>query len=181
MNRHPERLAQIHARLKRFRFLHRSFAGAVLTLLCAANAVADKGDPDFERVLNAAAPPPGVVFEVVQSREDDIRWALPLVADRARRLRERFPELAVAVVFHGKEEFALMRDRAERYPEAHAEVQALNSAGVNVHVCETHASWYRHSAADFPDYVKVVAAGPATLNDYEALDWVRLFVTRPGK
>jgi hypothetical protein len=40
-----------------------------------------------------------------------------------------------------------------------------------VHVCGTHAGWYGVTPEDFPDYVDVTTAGPAQINDYEAMGY----------
>ncbi len=89
------------------------------------------------------------------------------------RLRERFPDLPVAIVSHGTEQFSLTRENRKNTPELHEGIEQLvTDQDVDVHVCGTHAGWFGVLPEDFPDYVDVAAAGPATINDYRALDYV---------
>ena len=45
-----------------------------------------------------------------------------------------------------------------------------------MHVCETHASWYRVTAEDFPDYVDVAPTGPGQVRLYEEMDYELIVV-----
>lgn len=49
--------------------------------------------------------------------------------------------------------------------------QLVTNDNVPLHVCGTHASWRNVGEDEFPDYVDVAAAGPATINDYIALGY----------
>ncbi len=139
-----------------------------LPLLWATRALA--GD-DIAYLLNTHEPPPGVVFEIVESDEDALDWAIPKVQSYVARLKARHPGLEMAVVTHGSEQFALQERHAGNHEEAHKGVQSLLGDNVRVHVCGTYAGWYGVTAEDFPAYVDVAAAGPAQINDYEALGW----------
>ncbi len=134
------------------------------------------GAVTIDEIAARDRPPAGVVFEIVQGQADALDWAIPRVAADARRLRERFPGLPVAVVSHGFEQFALKRDGAA--PGLHRQVQDLVSDDVPVHVCGTHASWYDVTAEDFPDYIDVAPSGPAQINAYRELGYELLIVTR---
>ncbi len=130
-------------------------------------------DEEVERVLSLEQPPPGVVFEVVSGNPDALIDVVPRISLYAERLRARFADLPVAVVTHGTEQFSLLSSEAENYAELHAQIQSLTGErGVDVHVCGTHASWRSKAPEDFPDYVDVAAAGPATVNDYRALGYI---------
>lgn len=122
-------------------------------------------------LLAAEHPPAGVVFEIVSGDGDALATTLPQVEAATQRLRARFPGLPVVVVSHGREQFALLGERATEQPEVHARVRSLVAADVPVQVCGTHAGWRGKRAEDFPDYVDVVAAGPASINDYRALGY----------
>jgi intracellular sulfur oxidation DsrE/DsrF family protein len=141
---------------------------ALLLVLAAAQAAASV---TVEDLLAGDAEPAGVVFEVIAS-EDALTWAVPQINDHVRALRERWPGLEIAVVSHGREQFALMTSEADTYAEAHAGVQRLvHNDGVQVHVCETHASWEDVSPEDFPDYVDVTPAGPVQIRMYQELGY----------
>jgi intracellular sulfur oxidation DsrE/DsrF family protein len=91
------------------------------------------------------------------------------------QLRKKFPELPVAIVTHGKEQFALTTKNADS--KTHSLVKDLVSDQIEVHVCGTHASWYNVMPEDFPDYVNVSATGPAQINDYEELGYELIVLT----
>ncbi len=117
-----------------------------------------------------------MVFEIVTEDEDGLEWALPAVEHAIRRLRERFPDLPVAVVSHGEEMFALTHDDVDK--ETRMRLARLTRAlGAPVHVCGTFAGWRGLAPEDFTDEVDVAAAGPAQVNDYRALGWTVVRVT----
>jgi intracellular sulfur oxidation DsrE/DsrF family protein len=148
----------------------------LLTLLTGAPALA--GD-EIRSLLQSNETPAGVVFEVVESDDDALAWAIPRITKYTRRLRARFPGLGIAIVSHGKEQFALQRQYRDEYQEVHQGVQSLLGDQVQLHVCGTHAGWYGVTAEDFPDYVDVTAAGPAQINDYENLGWEVIVLVAP--
>ena len=147
-------------------------ASFALSML-GSTAVLASPEAEVERVLSLEQAPPGVVFEVVSGNPDALIDVVPRVSLYAERLRARFANLPVAVVTHGTEQFSLLSSEAENYAELHAQIQSLTrERGVDVHVCGTHASWRNKAPGDFPEYVDVVAAGPATVNDYRALGYI---------
>ena len=132
---------------------------------------------DIEDVLNSKERPAGVVFEIVSNNADELRNAIPAVRGYINTLRKRFPKLDVAVVSHGKEQFALTTNNKKEYSKVHSEIKSLvKDAGVPVHVCETYASWFNIEASAFPDYVDVSPTGPAQINDYLALDYTLVVI-----
>lgn len=146
----------------------------VLVVSFLVSTVAHAADhPTITKLLAQGQPPPGVVFEIVTGDPQALRWAVPQVADYAKRLRERFPKLEIAVVTHGQEMFALQKDKRSAAPEVHAGIEQLSKAqGIPVHVCETYAGWRGIGAEAFPAYVNVAPAGPTQVNNYMALGYV---------
>lgn len=143
---------------------------------------AHAADPELKiaTLLGQATPPAGVVFEVASGRENALQWALPLIQDYTRRLRGRFPDLDIAVVSHGKEEFSLLDANRDKYQEVHkAVVQLTSDAKVPIHVCGTHAAWYDKSAEDFPDYIDVAPVGPTQIRDYQNLGYTLITLKQP--
>ena len=136
-------------------------------LLCIPGTVAAQAE--VERLLAAPEAPAGVVFEIVKGEEEALDWALPQVARLSARLRARFPELEVAVVSHGREQFGLLADAAGPLAPIHAAARDLRGADIDLHVCGVHAGWEGHVPEDFPDYVDVAASGPAQIRDYRNL------------
>lgn len=128
---------------------------------------------NIDEILQKAQPPAGVVFEIVSGQPDKLRKTIPTVQQHVKRLRERFPDLEIAVVTHGKEQFSLTQKNKKNYAGVHQQIQSLvKDAKVPVHVCETYAGWKNIDASEFPDYVDVAAAGPAQINDYRELGYI---------
>ena len=127
---------------------------------------------ELEDVLKAKEPPEGVVFEIVSDGHGFLEEVLPGLKENINRLRQRFPDLPVAIVTHGKEQFDLTTKNRETEAKTHKMVKKLvNEDGIDVHVCGTHAEWYGVMPEDFPDYIDVSAEGPAQINDYEAMGY----------
>ena len=147
--------------MKKFSLLLRFLMLLLVSLPLAAD--------DVEDFLQLDPLPDGVVFEIVESAEDDLEFLLPKVRDFIERVRARAPEVEFAVVSHGREEFALQTSKQVEYADIHSQVQSLVSDDVPVHVCETHAGWYGVTVEDFPDYVDVAPTGPGQIRLYEEL------------
>ena len=134
-------------------------------LSCAASGTS------LEQVLASDKAPPGVVIEIVTGDEDGLNWALPMAKSYIKKLRKRFPALSIAIVTHGREQFALQKTKAKSSNKVHSLTQSLKKEDVPLHVCGTFAGWEGLAEEDFPDYVDVAPAGPAQVNDYLALDY----------
>lgn len=155
------------------RRLSMRFLSSSILLAVAAGAFASSPAGEVDRVLALHAPPPGVVFEVVSWQEDALTGIVPEITRYAERLRARFPDLPVAVVTHGSEQFSLMRSEETSYTDLHAQVRTLTGEGaVDVHVCGNHASWRDKGAEDFPDYVDVASSAASKLREYRARGYV---------
>jgi len=144
-----------------------------VALLCAdaAHSVDSNADP-VAQILAGDAAPAGVVFEIVSGDSAYLALALPRIEALSARLRERFPGLAVAVVSHGGEQFALASAATQDNTAAHESAQSLLADDVPVHVCGTHAGWRGLAAEDFPDYIDVAPSGPAQIRAYRDLGYL---------
>lgn len=137
-------------------------------------------DVEIEEILQSKEAPSGVIFEIVSGDAEHLRWAIPVVQEQIEKLRQRFPELPVAVVSHGKEQFSLTRDKQKEYAKVHRGIQSLvKDSNVPVHVCGTYAEWRNVAESEFPDYVDVAAAGPVQINDYRQLGYLLIKIKRP--
>jgi len=133
---------------------------------------------ELNAILELKTPPDGVVIEIVTDDEDALEWALPKAQDTIKQLHQRFPTLSIAIVTHGSEMFAMLKNEAENYQEVHSGVQSLvKQQDVDLHVCGTYAGWKGHVEEDFPDYVDVSATGPAQINDYLALGYQLIVIS----
>jgi len=136
---------------------------------------------DVDAILARKEAPPGVVFEIAQNRETALEFAVPQVKQYAQQLRARFPQLKIALVTHGREEFALLKDKTEQYRSIQSGVRELvKDQDVAVHVCGTHASWFEKYPEDFPDYIDVAPSGPVQIRNYRELGYL-LVVLRPNQ
>jgi intracellular sulfur oxidation DsrE/DsrF family protein len=149
----------------------------VALLLMSAQAPAAGPDGEVDRVLALAKAPPGVVFEVVGWDPTALKRAIPQVTVYAERLRARFPDLPVAVVTHGSEQFSLLASEKSNYGDLHAQVRALTGEqDVAVSVCGNHASWRGKTAGDFPDYVDVAVAAREKMGEYRGLGYLVIYL-----
>ena len=135
-------------------------------------SLATDSDKKIETILSLEEAPTGVVFEIVTGSANSLNWALPKTQLFIKKLRARFPKLEIAIVTHGNEQFALQTKNSKKYKKVHSLTQQLvKENNVPLHVCGTYASWRNVEEEEFPDYVDVTAAGPATINDYIALGY----------
>ena len=149
----------------------------ILLIALSSQALADA---EVDRLLEADEEPVGVVFEIVEDDEDALGWALPEVARLSAQLRRRFPDLPIAVVTHGREQFGLLANEADGpLAPIHNEAQELRAGGVDLHVCGVHAGWDGYTPEDFPAYVDVSASGPAQIRDYRNLGFVLIELQGP--
>lgn len=152
------------------------FIGLVLFSLYSPAWAASPIDP----VLQAEVAPAGVVFEIATGKQDSLDWALPLVKSYIDQIRQRFPELPIAVVTHGQEMFALqVTSQTKTAAPVQQLTQQLVEDGVNFHVCGTYAASRGLGEEDFPEYVNVAAAGPAQINDYIAVGYRLIKIRKP--
>ncbi len=144
---------------------------SISLFILVTNAQANN-QQEIEQLLAQKDAPFGVVFEIVEGNDDALQWAIPAVNKYIKQLRERFPDIGLAVVSHGSEQFGLMKNQQKENTAVHTAVQSLVASDVPVHVCGTHASWRGKTADDFPDYVDVTPAGPTEIRNYEAMGYV---------
>ena len=151
-----------------FLFINLIFTQAVL----ASETNKKEANKKIEYLLSLSEAPTGVIFEIVTGSNNSLQWALPKTQQYIKKLRTRFPALEIAIVTHGDEQFALKTSNNKKFKKVHSLTQQLVAEdNVPLHVCGTYASWRNVSEEEFPDYVDVTAAGPATINDYIALGY----------
>jgi len=138
-------------------------------------------EEDIHSILQLQTPPEGVVFEVLAAK-DGLTWAIPRIKRFSDQLRQHFPNLPIAVVSHGREQFALQSAKEQEYAGVHQQVQSLVADDdVKVHVCGTYAEWKGVSPEEFPEYVDVAAEGPAQIRSYQELGYIKVLIAKPAK
>lgn len=150
-------------------------------LLIAFATALSAGETAIESLLADPSPPPGVVFELVENDHEALQTLLPRIREAITLLRSRHPELGIAVVTHGNEQFSLTRAQQGARSSLHGAIQDLvHEDGVEVTVCATYASWRQVTPEDFPDYIQVAESAPARINDFRALGYRIIRMRPPG-
>ena len=158
---------------------HILIATTVLLLGLCQTVHADS-TTSLKQLLNQKEVPEGVVFEIITADDNGLEWAIPRTRQYITQLREKFPQLAIAVVTHGREMFTLQNRDIDANQHVHNQVQSLlQDENVSLHACGTYAGWRGLTREDFPAYVDVTASGPATINDYVALGYVKVIIQAP--
>ena len=149
----------------------------VASLLMLCQPLHAETDLTVDHLLQQTDAPEGVVFEIITDDDDGLEWAIPRTQKYIKQLHARFPQLAIAVVTHGREMFSLQKRDVYGAREVHEQVQSLiQDQNVALHACGTYAGWRGLADEDFPDYVDVTASGPATINDYVALGYIKIII-----
>ena len=147
----------------------------IMSLLSFSIFASDK--VDIDEILSMSDVPDGVVFELIGSEDSKyLPNALIKVEAYKTQLKKRFPDIEVAVVAHGAEQFELTKDNAKKEKKSHDLVKRITLDDVPVHICETHASWRGVGAEDFPDYVTVSAQGPIQIKQYQELGYLLVVI-----
>lgn len=148
-----------------------------LLSLFSSLVVASPHDEQVDTIINKGETPEGIVIEIVTSDPEGLRWALPETKKLIKKLRDKYPDLDIAVVTHGREQFALQKKHKESFKKVHSLTESLvKDSGVNLHVCGTYAEWHNVEANEFADYADVAAAGPAQINDYVKLGFTKILI-----
>lgn len=152
--------------------------GIWLALALAPSLSLGASDP-IATLLAQEYAPPGVVFEIATKHEDALRWAVPQLRDAITRLRERFPHLPIAVVSHGREQFALLAEAAPGFEQIQTDIRSISEQEqISVHVCGVNAERRGKATEDFVRFVDVSPEGPAQIRDYQALGYVLIRLRR---
>ncbi|MBU2981313.1 DsrE family protein [Lentibacter algarum] len=133
-----------------------TLAAALFGLFFAAPASAD-----IDGLLASDTAPVGVVFEVVEGDESALSWVLPRIERYSKRLRDRFPDVKIAVVTHGSEQFGLTQNfSGPKAQKISRKALQMSSTGTELHVCGGHAAMRDVPASAFPAHINVADSGP---------------------
>ena len=147
----------------------------LLSLISLTTFATDK--IDIERILNMTDTPDGVVFELIGSENSKyLPNALKKVETYKLQLQKKFPDIEIAVVSHGSEQFELTKTNASKENESHDLVKRITLDNIPVHICETHANWRGVDAEDFPDYITISAQGPIQIKQYQELGYLLVVI-----
>lgn len=148
----------------------------ILMFFLSCSAIANDKE-DIDKILNLAISPDGVVFELIGSENSQyLPNALSKVESYKFQLKMKFPDIEIAVVAHGSEQFELTKSNANKEKKSHDLVKRITLDDVPVHICETHASWRGVGAEDFPEYITVSAQGPIQIKQYQELGYLLVVI-----
>ncbi len=68
---------------------------------------------EIDSIIAREQTPAGVVFEIVSEEDGLLGELLPSVKADIKKLRQRFPDLQIAIVSHGNELFALTKKKSQ--------------------------------------------------------------------
>ena len=157
---------------KTLAFCSHSFIALLFSTLISTSVFALNAQQEVQAILDQAEAPNGVVFEIADWQDDALSEALPWVNKQILVLRKQFPGLDIAVVSHGSEQFALLSDAKEAFPDIHNSVQQLiTDHSIKLELCEGHANMRGFNAFEFPDYVEIDGSGPSRISGYEAMGY----------
>ena len=155
----------------------RTFFTICLFTLFSLPSLAATHVEQVDAIINKGEAPEGIVFEIVSGDPEGLRWALPEAKSAIEKLRAKFPDIDIAVVTHGREQFALQKKHKERFKKVHSLTESLvKDSGIDLHVCGTYAEWHNVEANEFAEYADVAAAGPAQINDYVKLGYTKILI-----
>ena len=80
---------------------------SLLAIWVLTTSISQANQYSIEEVLALKTAPTGVVFEVVSGNEDYLQTALVDFEEHQKQLTEQFPDIKLAIVSHGSEQFAL--------------------------------------------------------------------------
>lgn len=133
----------------------------------------------IDRLLSQTQEPDGVVFEVLEFGSDSWQWLSPMLENYTQQLRAKFPNIDLAIVSHGLEQFELTKQASISQPKAINTLKELSNQSVDVHVCGVHSRWVNVDESAYLDFVDVAKSGPATINDYKNIGYTLIEITQP--
>ena len=146
----------------------------ILSFHCLAQELPENNYPEQSEIdeIRTSEKPEGILFLVMEQDEDAFQWVLPRVTHYTRQLREKWKDLAVVVLSHGEEMFALTSEYRALYGKLHQDVLTLVSEyDVLFQVCGSYAHYSDVAPSEFPDYVDVVPFAPAEIENYRQLEF----------
>ena len=154
---------------------------AIFLLLLSSPIMANYTHPAVDRLLQSDNTPEGVVFELIENDKKTWEWAAPMVKELRDQLKEKYPNIEIAIVSHGREQFQLLKKRAKKQPQAIATLQDLvHTKNVNLHVCGAHSSWFGIDPSAYINFVDVTDSGPAMINNYIDLGYQPIQLYKPN-
>jgi len=151
---------------------------SLLLIFQSSVYASDYSNLSVNKILQSTEEPAGVVFELVSWDENTWQWASPMINGLTNQLKTKFPEIDIAVVSHGAEQFQLTKDKQHKQAEVIAQLSELVEAGVDLHVCGAHSFWRDVPNSAYIDIADVAPSGPAQINDYVKLGYEHVLLQK---
>jgi len=140
-------------------------------------AVTASAKQKVDKIIALEKAPVGVLFELI-GRENGkyLPEGLKKVEAYKIQLEKKFPDIKVAVVTHGSEQFELTKENAVKQSKTHDIVKRITEENVPVHVCSNHAGWRGKTEQDFPSYVLASSGAGSQMKEYQDLGYIRVLI-----
>lgn len=133
-----------------------------------------------DKIINSNTEPEGVVFELSEYDENAWDWASEMIESLSKQLKNKYPNIDIAIVSHGNEQFQLTRNNKEQNQHTISTLTNLvNSSNIDLHVCAVNSSWSNIPTDAYINIVDVAESGPAKVNDYINLGYRRIKLQKP--
>ena len=147
-----------------------------LALFVGFSANLSANEDQVKKLLAQKTAPVGVVFEVVSWEEDYLKTALDAIEGYQKQLKAKFPDIKLAIVTHGNEQFSLTEANKKKYKDTHKQVQRITETEVPVLICAAHAGMRAVDVKAFPKYVSISARAPEEIANYQSLGYVLIIL-----
>ena len=137
-----------------------------------------KQQSQVQLIIDSNKAPEGVVFEIANRDKNYLDWALKEADILSQKLRDKYPQIEIAIVSHGSEQFSLMHNRLSKNISLNSVVKSLVESNVDIHVCGTYAEYKGVDASEFSELVNVAAEGPAQIEDYLKLGFIKIIMVK---
>ena len=128
-------------------------------------------------ILALEKAPLGVVFEVAGKDDGEyLPKALANIENYKQQLKQTFPDIQIAVVTHGLEQFELMSEKTTKYPQAHGLAESLVKSDTPVYICGAHAASRGVETSEFPEYISIADRAPLQIERYQAQGYLLVII-----
>ncbi|MGD8742057.1 MAG: hypothetical protein PVH46_01410 [Granulosicoccaceae bacterium] len=155
--------------------MREQFLALSMALFLMSPSWADSDVEDIQQILSRDKAPVGVVFEIASTDKDFLTRVLPVISNHASHLRRRFPDIKLAIVSHGLEQFSLTKDEAGQGIQKKV-ARLVREHDIPLHVCATFASAHGVDRDAFIAVVNVVQAAATRVDRYEDEGYERVFL-----
>ncbi len=132
------------------------------------------------KIISLNSEPEGVVFELSEYDNNAWDWASEMINSLSKQLKDKYPNIDIAIVSHGNEQFQLTQtNQGQNQHTISLLTNLVNNSNVDLHVCAVNSSWNNVPNDAYLDIVDVSESGPAKVNDYINLGYRLIKLQKP--